>query len=184
MRWQGRWCRSRGTSVYDGYDYELLTPARLRSSIALIPQQPFFISGTVRDNLLLGMSHCSEEQLDKVAELAGLALVFSNTGSGLNMDIGEGGRHLSGAQKQAISIARALLRDTPVLVFDEPTNGLDSALQRHFMKTMKSFNQNRALIIFTHSTSLVGMVDRVVLMDNGSIVADDKRETVMKRLAA
>ena len=173
-----------GNISIDGYDYEVLTPARLRSSIALIPQQPFFISGTVRDNLLLGMSHCSEEQLDKATELAGLALVFSNTGSGLNMDIGEGGRHLSGGQKQAISIARAFLRDTPVLVFDEPTNGLDSALQRHFMNTMKNFSQNRTLIIVTHSMSLVALVDRVVLMDKGSIVADDDRETVMKRFAA
>ena len=116
--------------------------------------------------------------------MAGLDQVLSSTGSGLDTDIGENGKHLSGGQKQAISIARAILRDTSVLIFDEPTNGLDSALEQHFMKTMKTFTKHRTLIMVTHRMSLVSLVDRVIVMDKGSIVADDKTEAVMQRFAA
>jgi len=173
-----------GRISIDGYDYKALAAARLRSSVALIPQTPFFMNGTVRDNLLLGIAHCSEERLIKAAALAGLDQVLARTGSGLDTDVGENGKHLSGGQKQAVSIARAILRDTKVLIFDEPTNGLDASLEQHFMKTMKTFAKNRTLIMVTHRMSLVSLVDRVILMDNGSIVADDTKEVVMQRLAA
>lgn len=173
-----------GRISIDSYDYTALTAARLRSSIALIPQHPFFMAGTVRENVLLGIPHCSEERLEKAASLSGLDQVLAGSGSGLDTEIGENGRFLSGGQKQAISIARAILRDSRVLVFDEPTNGLDSALERHFMDTMKTFTRNRTLIMVTHRMSLVSLVDRVVVMDKGVIVADDSRETVMQRFSA
>lgn len=173
-----------GCIAIDGYDYSALTAARLRSSIALIPQTPFFMNGTVRENLLLGIAYYSEEQLDHACSLAGLDKVLANTGSGLDTPIGENGKQLSGGQRQAISIARAILRDAKVLILDEPTNGLDSALEQHFMKTMKSFSKDRTLIIVTHRLSLVSLVDRVILMDNGAIVADDTAEIIMQRFAA
>ena len=175
---------SEGQINIDGYDYQGMTSARLRSNIALIPQHPFFVAGTVRDNLLLGIKHCTEEKIANATKLAGVDLVLSNSGAGLDTEVGENGRNLSGGQKQAVSIARAILRDTRVLVFDEPTNGLDSALESHFMKTMKEFSKNRTLIMVTHRMSLVSLVDRVVVMDKGMVVADDKAETVMKRFSA
>jgi len=173
-----------GQVCIDGYDYQAMTSARIRDSIALIPQNPFFIAGTVRDNLLMGIKHCTDEQIAKATELGGVDLVLANSGSGLDTEVGENGRNLSGGQKQAISIARAILRDTRVLVFDEPTTGLDSALENHFMKTMKSFARDRTLIMVTHKMSLVSLVDRVVLMDKGLVMADDETSAVMKRLSA
>lgn len=173
-----------GQISIDGFDYQALTSARLRASVALIPQHPFFVSGTVRDNLLLGIKHCTEEKISTATQLAGVDLVLGNSGAGIDTEVGENGRNLSGGQKQAISIARAILRDTPVLVFDEPTNGLDSALESHFMKTMKEFSKGRTLIMVTHRMSLVSLVERVVVMDKGLVVADDKAENVMKRFAA
>jgi len=173
-----------GRISIDGYDYKALTAARLRSSIALIPQNPFFIAGTVRENLMLGISHCSENQLEKACVLSGLDKVLSDTGSGLDTDSGENGNYLSGGQKQALSIARAILRDSKVLVFDEPTNGLDSALEKQFMCTMKSLLKQRTLIMVTHRMSLLPLVDRVIVMDSGSILADDKTDVVMQRFAA
>ena len=173
-----------GQLSIDGYDYQALSAARLRSSIALIPQHPFFTSGTIRDNLLLGITHCTEQKLAKACALSGLDHVMSASGCGLDTDIGEGGRQLSGGQKQAISIARAILRETRVLVLDEPANGLDSALERHFMKTMKTFSRHRTLIMVTHRMSLVSLVDRVIVMDNGRVVADDEKDVVMQRFSA
>lgn len=173
-----------GQVCIDGYDYQALTAARLRSTIALIPQHPFFIAGSVRDNLLLGIAHCSEEKLEKACVLAGVDQVFARSGAGLDLQVGEGAKHLSGGQKQTISIARALLRDPQVLVFDEPTNGLDATLERHFMKTMKSYARDKTLIMVTHRMSLLSLVERVVVLDNGVIVTDDKRDTVMQRFAA
>ncbi len=168
----------------DGYDYQSLTAARLRNDIALIPQTPFFVAGTVRDNLLLGIRNASEEQIIKATQLAGVDLVLRGSGAGLDTAVSENGGNLSGGQKQAISIARAILRDTPVLVFDEPTNGLDSALESHFMQTMKAFTEGRTLIMVTHRMSLVSLVDRVVVMDKGTVKADDATDVVMKRLSA
>ena len=173
-----------GRITIDGYDYGSLTAARLRSSVALIPQTPFLMRGTVRENLLLGVPHCTDERLASAARMAGLDQTLASTGSGLDTDVGESGSHLSGGQKQAISIARAILRDTRVLIFDEPSNGLDSALEKHFMETMKAFTRHRTLIMVTHRTSLLSLVNRVVVMDKGLIVADDKTEAVMQRLAA
>lgn len=173
-----------GQICIDEYDYKVLTAARLRSTIALIPQHPFFMAGTVRENMILGIPHCSDESIANAAELSGLDKVLSNAGCGLDTDIGENGNQLSGGQKQAISIARAILRDTQVLVFDEPTNGLDSALEQHFMNSMQTFIRNRTLIMVTHRMSLVPLAERVIVMDKGTIVADDAREAVMPRLAA
>jgi ATP-binding cassette subfamily C protein LapB len=173
-----------GQISIDGYDYQGMTSARLRANIALIPQHPFFVAGTVRDNLLLGIKHCTDAKIANATKLAGVDLVLSNSGAGLDTEVGENGRNLSGGQKQAVSIARAILRDTRILVFDEPTNGLDSALESHFMKTMKEFSRDRTLIMVTHRMSLVSLVDRVVVMDKGAVVADDKAGVVMKRFSA
>jgi ATP-binding cassette subfamily B protein/ATP-binding cassette subfamily C protein LapB len=175
---------SEGQISIDEYSYESLTAARIRSGIAYLPQHPFFIAGTVRENLLLGITHCSEERLAKAVNLAGLDNVLSQCSSGLDTAIGENGRQLSGGQKQAISIARAILCDAQVLVFDEPTNGLDSALERQFMQTMQAFARHRTLLMVTHRTSLVSLADRVIVMDKGVIVADGPREAVMQRFAA
>lgn len=175
---------SDGNLRIDGFDYDSLAAERLRSTVALIPQQPFFIRGSVRDNLMLGLTHCSETQLSRAIRLSGMDLVFPEGSHGLDTAVGESGEQLSGGQKQAISIARALLREPSVLVFDEPTSGLDAALQQHFMKNIKTFSQNRTLIMVTHSTALLKLVDRVVLMDKGHVVADGDRESVLRRLAA
>ncbi len=175
---------SEGQICIDGYDYQAMTSARLRENVALIPQNPFFVAGTIRDNLLLGIKHCTDEKIAHATQLAGIDLVMAGSGSGLDTEVGENGRNLSGGQKQAISIARAILRDTRVLVFDEPTNGLDSALESHFMNTMRAFARDRTLIMVTHRMSLVSLVDRVVVMDKGSIKADGDTDSVMKRITA
>lgn len=172
-----------GISI-DGFDYKALTAARLRSAVALIPQNPFFVTGTIRENLLLGLGNCSEEKLARASTLAGLDQLLANSGKGLDTEAGESGSALSGGQKQAVSIARAILRDAPVLILDEPTNGLDSSLERHFMRTMKTFTKERTLIMVTHRTSLVSLVERVVVMDNGRVVADGHRDSIMQRFSA
>ena len=86
--------------------------------------------------------------------------------------------------KQRLAIAGALVGDPEVLIFDEPTNGLDSALESHFMKTMKAFTRDRTLIMVTHRMSLVSLVDRVVVMDKGSVKADGESDAIMKRISA
>ncbi|MFK7862432.1 MAG: ATP-binding cassette domain-containing protein [Granulosicoccus sp.] len=173
-----------GQMSIDGFDYRALCAARLRASVALIPQVPFLMSGSIRDNLLLGISDYTERELNQAVELSGLDQVLSESGTGLDTEVGEAGEGLSGGQKQAISIARAVLRKPTVLVFDEPTTGLDASLEKHFVKSMKEFSKNRTLIIVTHRTALVTLTERVVLMDKGGVVTDGKRDSVMQRIAA
>ena len=173
-----------GRMTIDGFDFGVLCAARIRSSIALIPQAPFLMSGTVRDNLLLGVAEFTERELNHAVTLSGLDQVFSESGTGLDTEVGEGGRGLSGGQKQAISIARAVLRNPAVLIFDEPTTGLDAGLEKHFVKSMRVFAKERTLIIVTHRTALVSLTERVVLMDKGQIVTDGLRDAVMQKIAA
>lgn len=173
-----------GRMTVDGFDYRVLCAARVRSSIALIPQAPFLMSGSVRDNVLLGVGEHTERELNYAVSLSGLDQVLSDSGTGLDTEVGEGGRGLSGGQKQAISIARAVLRNPAVLIFDEPTTGLDATLEKHFVKSMREFAKQRTLIIVTHRTALVSLTERVVLMDKGRIVTDGLRDTVMQKIAA
>ncbi|MFK8083438.1 MAG: ATP-binding cassette domain-containing protein [Granulosicoccus sp.] len=173
-----------GHMSIDGFDYRALCVARLRSSVALIPQTPFLMSGSVRDNLLLGITDITERELNRAVQLSGLDQVLVETGTGLDTETGEGGMSLSGGQKQAISIARAVLRNPAVLVFDEPTTGLDASLEKHFVRSMKEFSKDRTLIIVTHRTALVSLTERVVLMDKGGVVTDGKRDSVMQQIAA
>ncbi len=171
-----------GNVYFGNYGIKAISPAELRRTIAVVPQFPFFISGTIRDNILMGRSDVSEASLQYAARVSGVEEIIKHCGHGLETEVGEGGAKLSGGQRQAISIARAVLRNPKILVFDEPTTGLDSVLEGHFRNQMAEYLQDRTLIMVTHRTSLLSLVDRLILLDNGRIVADGNRDEVLHKL--
>jgi len=173
-----------GNVFVDDYGIEAIPSAELRRTIGVVPQNAFFISGTVRDNVLLGREDVSDRIFQQAVELSGLDLVIQQTGYGFDTEVGENGVKLSGGQKQAISLARAILRDPKILLFDEPTTGMDYVLEQHLKVKMQDFLKDRTFIMVTHRTSLLSLVDRLILLDNGRVIADGPRDDVLKKLSS
>lgn len=173
-----------GDIFFGNYSLRAIPPAELRRTVAVVPQFPFFISGTIRENMLMGRSDVSEAAIKYAARVSGVEEIIKHCGQGLDTEVGEGGSRLSGGQRQAISIARIILRNPRVIIFDEPTTGLDSVLEEHFRTHMAEYLKGRTLILVTHRTSLLSLVDRLVLLDNGKMLADGPTEAVLKKLRA
>ncbi len=175
--------RFEGDLEVDGCALSSISPARLRSSIAFVPQMPFFINGSIRDNVLLGCEDATEEALLEALEISGLDVVIKQTGMGLDTPVGENGSALSGGQRQAVSLARAIVRDPQIIVFDEPTTGLDNSLEARLKQKLGNYLKGRTFIMVTHRTSMLELVDRLVLMDSGRIRADGPRDEVLQMLS-
>ncbi len=172
-----------GNVLVDDRSIETLHPVILRGGIGIVPQDPEFISGSIRENILLGRDGVSDADFDKAVMLSGLDIFIAQTGQGFETNVGEHGRNLSGGQKQSIALARALIHDPKVIIFDEPTNGMDHALEKRVMGQLSEYLSDKTFIMITHRTSLLPLVDRLVLLNKGVITADGTREEIMKKLA-
>lgn len=176
--------KTREGNVYlDSYTYTSITDTELYRSIGYVPQDAYFFQGSIRDNIVMGDETIKDENLERAMQMSGLDLVVQQTGEGLDMDVGEAGKRLSGGQKQAIALARAFVRDPDILVFDEPTNGMDSALEERVKASLKEFIQGKTFIMVTHRTTLLPLVGRLVLLDQGRIMADGNRDEIVKKLS-
>ena len=139
--------------------------------------------GTVKDNIVLGAPYVDDTEVLKAAKISGVIDFVSKHPQGFDMPVGERGDKLSGGQRQAITVARALISDPPILVLDEPTNMMDNRTEEQFKANLKECIANKTVILVTHKGSLLSLVDRVILMDGGKIIADGPRDLVLKALA-
>ena len=166
----------------DGIHIDDLAPARLRTALAFVPQTPFFVDGTIRDNILLGAEDTDDNQLLEAISVSGLDQVLRQAGYGLDTAVGENGCRLSGGQRQTISITRALVRNPQILVVDEPATGLDSSLESRLKNQLSKWLHNRTFIMVTHRSSMLDLVDRLVMLDSGRVVADGPKQAVLAKL--
>lgn len=173
---------SSGTVLVDGIDSLQLDPAELRRNIGYVSQDVNLFFGSLRDNILLGAPQTSDEQLLEAVRLSGLAEFINSHPAGLNMPVGERGELLSGGQRQSVTIARALLNEPSILLFDEPTGAMDHSSEEDFKRTIKAFTEGKTLFVITHRTSLLELVDRIIVVDGGKIVADGKKDQVVEAL--
>lgn len=171
-----------GTVLADDTDLRQVDPADLRRNIAYMGQDTALMSGTVRDNIVMGRPHASDTEVLRAAELAGAHDFIRRHPMGYDAPVGERGEGLSGGQRQAIALARTLLMDTPVLVLDEPTNAMDSASEDRALKNLEEHCRNKTLIIVTHKPSILRLVTRLIVMDMGHVVADGPRDQVLAAL--
>ena len=174
----------KGAVLIDGTDLRQLDPADLRRNIGCVPQDAFLLQGSVRENITLGASFADDTAVLRAAEIAGVDDFVNRHPMGYDMPVGERGELLSGGQRQAIAVARALLHDPPVLVLDEPTNAMDTGAEHRFRTRLAEELGNRTLLLVTHRASLLGLVDRLIVMDGGRVVADGPRDTILKALQA
>ena len=171
-----------GKILIDGVHIEQIDLTELRRNIGYIPQDVQLLSGSVYDNITLGVDHPSNEKLMQAINVSGLSGLIGAHADGLSMQVGEGGSRLSGGQRQTIAVARAVMADSSILLLDEPTSAMDSNLEAHVSKNLGQLSQSKTLLLITHRTSLLDMVDRLIVMDAGRIVADGPKQKVLQAL--
>ncbi len=171
-----------GRVMIDGVDIRQLDPAELRRNIGYVPQDVNLFYGSLRENILLAAPQADDETLLEVVRLSGLAPFISQHPAGLEMNVGERGELLSGGQRQSVTVARALIKDPPILLLDEPTGAMDHSTEEEFKKHISELDKAKTMVVITHRTSLLELVNRIIVIDAGKIVADGNKEQVVEAL--
>ena len=173
---------SSGQIYLDNQDISHLHPVELRANISLMPQEPYLFSGTLKENIELSRT-ISKAEMTKLLEQTGLLDLVKKSSDSHSLDVGERGENLSVGQRHLVGLARALLDDAPIMILDEPTTGLDIGLERRLVSHLNSTLKDKTLIVISHRFAALELVDRVILVNNGKIVADGKKEDVLKLLS-
>ena len=171
-----------GMVAMDGTDIRQIDPADLRHFIGYVPQDVVLFRGTVRDNIVLGTNDVDDSAVLRAARISGVSRFVEKHPMGFDMPVEELGRNLSGGQRQNIAIARAILLDPPVLIMDEPTSSMDNRSETLIKNNLLKTIPDKTTIIITHRTSLLDIVDRIVVISNETIVADGTRQRIMEAL--
>lgn len=172
-----------GRISIDGIDARQYDPADLRNGVGFVLQDTDLFYGKLRDNITLGRVSATDEEVIAAARLAGVESFIAGHPQGYDMPIAEQGRSLSGGQKQAIGLARVLIRKPKILFLDEPTAHFDTRSETEFLERLKALaSRDMTIIVSTHRPSLLGLVDRLLLFDKGRLVADGPRDAVLARL--
>lgn len=173
-----------GSILLDGVDSRQLDLAELRRNIGYVPQDLELFYGTVKDNIVLGASYVEDSMVLKAAQLAGVDEFTNRHPLGFDMLIGERGEGLSGGQRQAIVLARALLLNPPILLFDEPTNAMDNRAEELLKTRLQPYLEDKTLLLVTHRMSLLSLVNHLIVVDGGQIVALGPKEQVIQALTS
>lgn len=171
-----------GAVLIDGVDLRQIDPAELRHSTGYVPQDVTLFYGSLRDNIVMGAPQADDAAVLRAARIGGI-LDFVNTHPrGFDLVIGERGESLSGGQRQQVAISRAIVNEPPILLFDEPTAAMDQSSEGEIKRGLSAFAEGRTLIVVTHRTSLLDLVDRIIVIDQGRVVADGPKAEVVDAL--
>lgn len=173
---------SEGAILLDGTDIRQIDPVDLRRNIGYAPQDVVLFFGSVRDNITMGSPFADDKSVLKAAEIAGVTEFVNRHPSGFDLPVGERGEGLSGGQRQSVAAARALLLDPPVLLLDEPTNAMDNSTEERFKAKLATMLSDKTLLLVTHKASLLSLVDRIIVVDQGRLVADGPRDQILTAL--
>lgn len=171
-----------GAILIDGVDVRQIDPIDLRRSIGHVPQDPMLFYGTLKHNLLVGAPYATEADMLHAARIAGVDEFAAEHPQGYEMPIGERGESLSGGQRQSIAVARALIQDPPILLLDEPSSNLDNQSEALLKTRLKESSADKTIVLVTHRTALLELVDRLIVIDAGKVVADGAKEQVIEAL--
>lgn len=171
-----------GSVLVDGIDLRQVDPAELRRQIGYVSQDITLFYGTMRDNLTMALPTADDGAVLKAADCGGILEFVNGHPQGFDMMIGERGESLSGGQRQGVAIGRALIGEPPILLLDEPTGSMDHSSEEAIKNRLKQAAEGKTMIVITHRTSLLELVDRIIVLDAGKIVADGPKEQVVKAL--
>jgi ATP-binding cassette subfamily C protein LapB len=171
-----------GQVLVDDIDLQHLDISKLRAHIAYVPQEISLFRGSLRENILLKKPSASLEELTTAIHIAGLDDFVQSHPMGVDMLIGEQGKGLSGGQKQSVAIARSMINEPSIFLFDELSAAMDNQTEQEVIQNIKALSEGNTLLLSTHRSSLLSLVDRIIVMDGGNIVADGPKEKVMDAL--
>lgn len=170
-----------GQIKIDGQDIAHVSLKSLRNQIALIPQDPILFHRTIRENIAYGNPDAPQEEIFKSAKLAHCDEFIRNLPQSYEAKVGERGTKLSGGEKQRIAIARAILKNAPILILDEATSSLDSITEKYIQESLETLMQNRTTIVIAHRLSTLAKMDRIIVLDQGKIMEEGTHKSLMER---
>jgi ATP-binding cassette, subfamily B, bacterial len=172
---------SEGRLLLDGHDARASSLRSLREQVAVVLQEALLLSGTVRENLRYGRLEATDGEIETAARRANAHDFIMQWPHGYETDLGQAGAGLSGGQRQRLSIARAFLKDAPILVLDEPTSALDRISETHFVDALAHLRGNRTTFVIAHRLSTVRSADCILVMDAGRLVASGTHQDLVRR---
>jgi ATP-binding cassette subfamily C protein LapB len=171
-----------GSVFIDGIDIKQIDPADLRHNFNYVPQDVVLFSGTVRDNITLGSPHAPDTAIINAAKI-GMVDTFSNRHpKGMDLQVGERGSSLSGGQRQSVAVAMAFIEESPIILLDEPSNAMDSNTEAHVIANLDTVTKGKTTLVITHKPSILKIVDRILVVDKGSVVMDGPKQEILARL--
>ena len=171
-----------GSVQVDGTDVRQIDPGDLRRAVGVVQQVPHLFYGSIRENITMGYENAPESAVLQAAQQSGVIEFLGDTEHGLDTQIGERGEALSGGQQQAVAVARALLYDPPIMILDEPTASMDPASEKRLLKRLQTLCAEKTTFLITHKATLLGMVDKIILMDRGQVAAFGPRDEIIEGL--
>jgi ATP-binding cassette subfamily C protein LapB len=171
-----------GAVLVDGIDLRQIDPAELRRQIGYVQQDIMLFYGSLRENITLGAPLAQHADIVRAAEIGGVLTLVNHHPEGFDMVVGERGESLSGGQRQGVAIARAVINDPPILLLDEPTSSMDYSSEEDIKQRLTAYAKDKTLLLISHRTALLDLVDRIIVMDGGRIVADGPKEQVITAL--
>lgn len=172
-----------GAILIDNIDIKQLDPTELRKNIAYVSQDVLLFNGTVKENIVYRVPHIEDEKIIEAAQVSGVMDFINKHPKGFDMPVGERGAFLSGGQRQSIAIARAILQNYPIVLFDEPTSAMDSSTEAQFIKNIKEYLKGKTMVLVTHKTSLLSLVDHIVVMEDGKSALSGAKDEVIEKLS-
>jgi ATP-binding cassette subfamily C protein LapB len=171
-----------GSIAIDDIDINQIDPADLRKNIGYLSQDIELLRGTIRENIAYKDLHVNDEKLIEAANICGVDLFVNQLPQGFDAQVGESGAFLSGGQRQAIALGRAVLLNEPFLILDEPTNSFDNTTESIVKKRLYDYTRDKTLLLVTHKAPMLDLVERLIVMDEGKIVMDGPKEDVLNAL--
>ncbi|CAG35242.1 type I secretion system permease/ATPase [Desulfotalea psychrophila] len=171
-----------GSVFIDGLDIKQLDPVDLRQNYSYVPQEVTLFSGTVRDNITLKSPHATDAEIVKSANFGVVNPLTDRHPLGMDLQVGERGYNISGGQRQSIALARAFVEESPIVLLDEPTNSMDYNTEVKVIENLREGTKGKTTIIITHKPSILAIVDRLLVMDDGALVMDGPKSEVLAKL--
>jgi len=171
----------KGEVLIDGQSIANITQGSLREAVAYVPQEPMLFHRTLRENIMYGKPDATEAEVVEAARRANALEFIEKLPEGFETLVGERGVKLSGGQRQRIAIARAILKDAPVLILDEATSALDSESEKLIQEALAELMKGRTSIVIAHRLSTISKLDRIIVMDDGKIIEDGNHEKLIKK---
>ncbi|XTZ39365.1 type I secretion system permease/ATPase [Salmonella enterica] len=172
---------SKGKIIIDGVDMAHIDPMDVRRQVGYLSQDSRLFFGTLRQNLMLGHPNATEAELIQALRISGAIGMVQQDAASLDRLINEGGRGLSGGQRQMVLLSRLIVRNPQIVLLDEPTASMDEQLEAWVIRQFQQWLTGRTLVLVTHRPALLNLVDRIVVMENGKVIADGPRDTLLKQ---